>query len=277
MALFFPVLDWAVAAAWVVGSPALGYIVLRTAWPSSQTWNGPARAAASVMLGVSWSFLALTALAPGVANSVSLSPNQIAEFAGALGMGIILLTLLASLLTRFVWYRFVSPWNPGLMTPAAFSDSANEKSFSPRVPPISSTNMRSTPALRAPVIETESSLAQSQSAPTPARVYKPSQLKLPPARSETQPVNASAPKKYSPPPAGSSGSDEEVLGLLRDEAASEGKTIARSVISEEHRAPLSNLGEFAGFDATLIQLKRDLKDFNASMETHSRKKEATRS
>lgn len=66
--------------------------------------------------------------------------------------------------------------------------------------------------------------------------------------------------------------ENDVMSILRDEEKSK-KPARKNQTPEldEPKSPMSELNDFAGFEDTLAQLKRDLKDFNESMsKTHQK-------
>lgn len=64
--------------------------------------------------------------------------------------------------------------------------------------------------------------------------------------------------------------ENDVMSVLRDEEESKKPAKkAQAIELDEPKSPMSELNDFAGFEDTLAQLKRDLKDFNESMsKTH---------
>ena len=64
--------------------------------------------------------------------------------------------------------------------------------------------------------------------------------------------------------------ENDVLSVLRDEEGSKKPTKKTQTPEEDTpKSPMSELNDFAGFEDTLAQLKRDLKDFNETMsKTH---------
>ncbi len=66
--------------------------------------------------------------------------------------------------------------------------------------------------------------------------------------------------------------ENDVMSVLRDEEESKKPSQkVRTPPADEPKSPMSELNDFAGFEDTLAQLKRDLKDFNESMsKTHPR-------
>lgn len=64
--------------------------------------------------------------------------------------------------------------------------------------------------------------------------------------------------------------ENDVMGMLRDEEEAKSPP-EKSQSAPTPSAPMSELGDFVGFEDTLAQLKRDLKDFNDSMnKEHNR-------
>jgi hypothetical protein len=66
--------------------------------------------------------------------------------------------------------------------------------------------------------------------------------------------------------------ENDVMSVLREEENSKRPTQrGQAPELDEPKSPMSELNDFAGFEDTLAQLKRDLKDFNESMnKTHGR-------
>lgn len=236
MAILFPGMDTLVGVVILLGSPALGYIILRCISVSSKNWEGWKRLAGGTVLGVGWSGGIFYVFQPLAQTNVSVS--LAVEYFGYAGMGLFFLTAILSLTNRIVIARALAHYFPR-------EQSAHTSAMESAVP---------------------YGRAYAQLS------YKPSQLRAPASRAE----------KPLEDPLVESG--EDVLALLKEEnfdaeektnqrekesRREKGGELTSDILDEsEHvhvkrkRAPMEDLGELAGFEETLAQLKRDLKDFN---------------
>ncbi len=254
MTVLSPLLDSIGGIFFLLGSPSLGYLVLRSVFASSSKWKGWKRLGFSVLIGGGWSLLLGIIFFPPHANE-RIFPSQLAEFFWVSGMGFILFTGIVSLVNRGIWNRLIHPWQP-----VALSASPAETKPAPVA----------TPKPVQPV-DTNITTLSSENLPESfsskeGRVYKPSQLKTRQAeKRETRGVQSQ--------PLGEEG---DALELLREEQAREGPpSPTNQALKPERRLPMSELSEFSGFEETLAQLKRDLKDFNESVDIRTQKRRNT--
>jgi hypothetical protein len=92
-------------------------------------------------------------------------------------------------------------------------------------------------------------------------IYKPSQLRTASGKKTTDSASMEEPVL-----------ENDAMDILRAESDSQKRTIKKGQTPAQPptHAPMSELSDFSGFENTLAQLKRDLKDFNESMKkTHS--------
>jgi hypothetical protein len=231
MAVFFPGMDTIVGAIILLGSPAIGYIILRCISVSSKYWEGWKRLAGGTALGIGWSGGIFYVFQPLAQTNVSVP--LVVEYFGYAGMGLFFLTALLSLTNRLVIARALAHYFP-----------------------------REHAARASPTMESAVPYGRAYAQLS----YKPSQLRAPPSRAE-KPLEE---------PLVESG--EDVLALLKEEnfeaeektnRRNKGGELTADILDESERvhgkrkhAPMDDLGELAGFEETLAQLKRDLKDFN---------------
>lgn len=236
MAVFFPALDSILGILLVLGSPGIGYVVLRCVVGSSKYWLGWKRFLAGSLVGFSWSGMIFWIVFPLAQTNVKMS--VLVDYFAYAGAGLFALTALASLTNRLILARVLANYFPTTMV----SNGGNALS--------SATS--SMPA------------AKKQNA-----IYKPSQLRA---------SNAQQPPAFEEPRL-----ENDVLSLLKEENFEGKKEKKRKISPEEEellahepdedentphvrkRSPMQDMGEFAGFEDTLAQLKRDLKDFNENV------------
>ena len=224
MAFLFPGFDVVLGFLALLGSPSLGYVVLRSASASSSSWNAWKRLVGGGVIGIGWLGIVFILLLPMLPTPIF--PSQLAEFAGVAGIGLFLLTGMTGLVTRTILHPALLEGIPG------------------RAP---------FPAMK------EETMGKQNPSPS---LYKPSQLraKMPPASSPAR-ETMEAPVL-----------ENDVLSLLKEENEAEQQTPQKAP-SPPKMAPMGQLSDFGGFDETLAQLKRDLKEFNESVSSpHSRKK-----
>lgn len=239
MAILFPSLDSAIGILFMVGSPGIGYVILRCVVISSKYWKGWKRLVGASTLGAGW-FGGIFYIFNPLIHAGAAIPLLIENFAYA-GMGLFLLTAIASLTNRLIIARALANYFPRA------GKNAPSPAFESAVPYGRGYN---------------------------EMTYKPSQLRAPPSRVEKtfeQPVMEKG---------------EDVLALLKEENFEQGKKKHKPFTSGEWKpeggeeeieeeenehvnvrkhTPMEDLGEFEGFEETLAQLKRDLKDFNENV------------
>lgn len=237
MAIFFPALDSILGFLLVLGSPGIGYVVLRCVVVSSKHWLGWKRFLAGSMVGFSWSGMIFWIVLPLAQTNVKMS--VLVEYFAYAGAGLFALTALASLTNRLILARVLANYFPVSMV----NSSGGNVSY-PNPQTITT--------------------AKKQN-----MIYKPAQLRA--SNSQQTPV-------FEEPTL-----ENDVLSLLKEENF-EGKREKKRKISSEDdgllanepdeddsstntskRSPMQDMGEFAGFEDTLAQLKRDLKDFNENV------------
>lgn len=239
MALVSSLLDPILGTLLLVGSPTLGYITLRSAFSTAPSWVTWKRLAASGTIGIAWSVLLIvTVLVQGEIST----PERWAESTALWAVLLTLFVVAARLSTRALVRAGILSATP-LVQP-------NPTPSTPSRAPRKDYTVPTTPR---PVMET----------------YKPSQLRanLPP---EKPVVNAPLPheKELEAPVL-----ENDVMDLLREgrPVKKKPKKEAIDFDTEENaspkQSPMSELSDFAGFEDTLAQLKKDLKDFNESVRT----------
>ncbi len=233
MALFFPLLDMALGFLLLAGSPGIGYVVLRCIIISSKYWQGWKRLLAASMIGGVWSFSIFAILSPLMQTEANVNVNVLVDYFAYAGIGLFALTTIASLSNRLIISRALASYFPA-------QPAENATAPLPR----------------------ENAVGQM--------MYKPSQLRA--ASSKTPPA-------FSEPTL-----ENDVLALLKEENFDANRKKAKKVsrgtdeisadnpedkedqrVNTRKRAPMEDMGEFAGFEETLTQLKRDLKDFNENV------------
>ncbi len=230
MALFFPLLDTGLGLLLLLGSPGIGYIILRCVIISSQYWQGWKRLLVASIIGGGWSYSIFSIVTPLMQTNVSV--NILVDYFAYAGTGLFALTALASLSNRLIISRVLASYFPARTTTGAPAPISNENGVG-------------------------------------QMMYKPSQLRA---------ASTKTPLAFAEPTL-----ENDVLSLLKEESF-EGKKKTKKVsrdkdelvadnpddlddapTRERKRAPMEDLGEFAGFEETLTQLKRDLKDFNENV------------
>lgn len=248
MAILSSPLDLGVALFFIAGSPSVGYIVLRSTIVSSAYWQGWKRLTGASVIGGAWSISVLGIFSPLAEQSISVIP--LVDFAAYAGGGLFLLTGLVSVTNRLFISRALSAYFLAHPAYASAPSKSPSPSFQRPVPPDG-------PSGRAFV----------------DAMYKPSQLRAP--------VSAPLPKELGEPTL-----ENDVLSLLKEEnierptrkrnSAESGEIDMNALLDKPaRRSPMQDLGEMAGFEETLAQLQRDLKDFNENVtapRAHRRKK-----
>ncbi len=252
MAVFFPALDSILGFLLVLGSPGVGYVVLRCVVMSSQYWLGWKRFLAASMVGFSWSGMIFWIVLPLAQTNVKM--HVLVEYFAYAGAGLFALTALASLTNRLIFARVLAQYFPATIVSM---NGGNGSHSNPSIIP---------------------------SAKKQTMIYKPSQLRA---------SNAQQSPAYEEPTL-----ENDVLSLLKEENFEGKKEKKRKISSEDEellanepdedeesshtrkRSPMQDMGEFAGFEDTLAQLKRDLKDFNENVAhpapRRNRSRETTR-
>ena len=249
MAVLSPLLDVGIALLFIAGSPSVGYVILRSTIVSSAYWHGWKRLAGATALGGVWSVSVLNVFSPLAQQTISIV--QLVDYAAYAGGGLFLLTGLVSVTNRLFISRALSAYFN------AHPSYANAKS--------SSSTPASNTFKRPPIHEGPSGRAFVDA------MYKPSQLRAP--------VSAPLPAELGEPTL-----ENDVLSLLKEEnlttqtrakpKPTSGEVGISDLLGEPRsakRSPMQDLGEMAGFEETLAQLQRDLKDFNENVtKTHVR-------
>ncbi len=210
----------------VIGSPSLGYVVLRCISPLSPLWKAWKRFAASLGIGAGIGIVGLLIVFPVFTNPTA--SERIMEYAAIGGIGLFILTGMVSIFFR-------------MMVHPALSSNPQPESVS----------------------ATQSFVAPSAKKQTPAPLYKLSQ------------VRANVPIPKNKPALEEPTLENDVLALLKQEESEANPSprtqSSKQVPPERVRRPMSELSDFGGFDETLAQLKRDLKDFNESVSAPTKK------
>lgn len=248
MAILSTPIDLGAALLFIAGSPSVGYIILRSTIVSSAYWHGWKRLAGASAIGGAWSISVIGIFSPLAQQSISIIP--LVDFAAYAGGGLFLLTGLVSVTNRIFLSRALSAYFHMHPSYAHAQDKTNSPTFQRPTAPDG-------PSGRAFV----------------DAMYKPSQLRAP--------VSAPLPRELGEPTL-----ENDVLSLLKEENLERPARKNRSAGSGEigmndlldkptRRSPMQDLGEMAGFEETLAQLQRDLKDFNENVtkpRVHGRKK-----
>jgi len=216
----------------LLGSPSIGYIILRCVSVSSAQWQGWKRMMAAAFVGGGWwagNFIIMNPLLP------TLTVTRFVEYTAYLGGGLFMLTTLTSLTNRFVISRALQRYE--LTHARATSAYSSEK-----------------------MDKTEGAVPYGRAYGELS--YKASQLRAPSTTFEKTLEEPMIEK------------GEDVLQLLKDEnfqppqlkpfESGEWKA-GEEEPKTRPRAPMRNLGELEGFEETLAQLQRDLKDFNENV------------
>jgi hypothetical protein len=226
MAILSPVGDLVLAGLGILGSPAIGYIVVRTAIASSSEWKGWKRLLVSLAVGIGWVSLLLGVVSP--IGQTTVSVLQLAEIGFIAGMGGILLVGLVAAATR----------------------------------------------LSHCLLHFKTSVGVVHTAP---KVSPQETAKAVPKKKTTKPVLA-APEKQE---AGAERLEapvieNDILDLLKEETSDrlEKKKMQQKPPVERIEEDLSKTAEELGFEDTIAQLKRDLKEFNESVGKEHKRKES---
>lgn len=224
--------EWGVGIALLAGSPAIGYIVLRSVSASSKYWQGWKRMAGAALIGGGWWATHAYVFAPLTQSPVSVS--TLMQYAAFSGGGLIVFTGVAALTNRLVIARALQSF---MVTHSSNAGESNANAYESPVPYGRAYGELS---------------------------YKPSQMRAPASKSSVVLEEPTIEK------------GEDVLSLLKEEnfdakknmkpfQSGEWKAGEENERATGRRAPLRDLGEFEGFDETLAQLQRDLKDFNENV------------
>lgn len=230
-------IGWALLGMMGIGSPALGYIALRTIFSNAGKWAAWKRIASACIIGGGWAAATAVILFPTTASSISVM--HASEFFALAGMGFILLIGITSIFTRGV--NTLMSHAPAMThtSPSALARAGNL----PNTKPAQAFASARGPALSDVELQDDNAFAEklSGSETKPMRV-RSSFLPSPP---QEDPTFSGA---WEP-------SMQEGLGLLKEEAAPAQKP---------REAPSAARVGASSLDAQLEQLKKDIKAFNAS-------------
>lgn len=232
MAFIETPMGWALLALLGIGSPALGYIALRTIFSNAGNWNAWKRILGAAIIGLGWT-IAITSILFSSNNEINFI--HAGEFFALAGMGFILLVGASAFVTRGV--HALLQRAPAVAT-ATMEPSFREETTTPmRTPPARS---------RFDNVELQDDNAFAE---------KLSDEKTKPAKIRNTFTPASTATQEGPSFSGAwEPSMQEGLGLLKEEATPKrAETAARAATPKT-----------TSLDAQLEQLKKDIKAFNAS-------------
>ncbi|MEK6902722.1 MAG: hypothetical protein AABX02_04010 [archaeon] len=130
MSAFSPVFDLALALLVVVGSPSLGYILIRFAFPFTSTWLGWKRAVTAGIVGIGWSVLLIVIALPAVQGE-KISPALIGEWAWWGGLGIMGVAFLSRGVVHMSMRGLARPTFSGAEAPMHEKTNVSSKSNRP--------------------------------------------------------------------------------------------------------------------------------------------------
>lgn len=232
-------MEWILLGASLIGSPALGYIALRTIFGDAGKWSIWKRALGSCVIGVGW--MASLIGTGFLSSNLEINSLHVGEFFALAGMGFIVLIGIISLFTRGVHAMLLNA--PAIHASPAFPSSNNKPFSKPTTP---STPARE-PSFRDVEVQDDNAFAERLSSSDKAK----------PARARSAFIPASVPSQEGPSFSGGwEPSMQDGLGFLKEEAAPQ-PTKARD-------KPIAPRAGISSLDAQLEQLKKDIKAFNAS-------------